>query len=34
MGDEIKNIFASHHHDDANQIESLKDLIGRIEDEI
>lgn len=24
-----KNIFVSHQHDDADKIESLKDLIGR-----
>ena len=29
MADEIKNIFVSHQHNDANKIESLKNLIGR-----
>ena len=29
MEDETKNIFVSHQHNDADKIESLKDLIGR-----
>lgn len=29
MADETKNIFVSHQHNDADKIESLKDLIGR-----
>ena len=29
MADEIKNIFVSHHHNDADKIEAFKNLIGR-----
>ena len=29
MTDETKNIFVSHQHNDADKIESFKDLIGR-----
>ena len=29
MADEIKNIFVSHHHNDADKIDAFKDLIGR-----
>ena len=29
MEDEIKNIFVSHQHNDADKIEALKNLIGR-----
>lgn len=29
MADEIKNIFVSHQHDDADKIEALKSLIGK-----
>lgn len=29
MADEIKNIFVSHQHNDADKIEDLKNLIGR-----
>ena len=29
MADEIKKIFVSHQHDDADKIEALKELIGR-----
>lgn len=29
MADDIKNIFVSHQHNDADKIEALKDLIGR-----
>ena len=29
MADEIKNIFVSHHHNDADKIEAFKNIIGR-----
>lgn len=29
MADEIKNIFVSHQHNDADKIEALKDLVGK-----
>lgn len=29
MADEIKNIFVSHQHNDADKIEPLKELIGK-----
>ena len=29
MTDKTKNIFVSHQHNDADKIESFKDLIGR-----
>jgi hypothetical protein len=29
MSDELKNIFVSHQHNDADKIEAFKNLIGR-----